>query len=146
MRSRWIFLGAACALLLLAPLGLTGCGNSGPPDFVLSLDTNQPAAITIPQGGAANIAFQVAALKGSSGSITLTVSGLPMKVGVAPGVATVGIGSPQTFALTAASDAPLTAAPVTLTATGVSGNPLDASSITHTQTVTLSIVSPTTTQ
>jgi hypothetical protein len=54
----------------------------------------------------------------------------------------VGIGSPQTFVLSAAASAPVTTAPVTLTATGVSGNPLDSSSITNTQTLTLSVVVP----
>jgi hypothetical protein len=81
-------------------------------------------------------------VKNSSGSITLVLSGMPTGIGVAPGSATVGIGSIQTFVLTAALSAPVTPAPVTLTATGVSGNPLSASSITHTQTLTLSVVAP----
>lgn len=123
------------------PLLVTACGNSGPPDFVLGLATNQPAAATVAQGGTTTISFQVSALKGSSGSITLTVSGLPPTgVGIAPGVATVGIGSAQQFNLTAAANAAITSAPITLTATGVSGNVLQANSITHTQTLTLSVV------
>jgi hypothetical protein len=130
------------AMLCALPLVLTGCGDNSPPDFVLELGTDEPAAVSITQGGRANITFQVAALKDSTGSITLALSGLPDGVGVAPGVATVGIGSPQEFLLTAASTAEITSAPVTLTATGVSGNPLSASSITHTQTVTLSVVAP----
>jgi hypothetical protein len=139
MRGRWGWL--VLVLLLCAfPLTLVGCGDSGPPDFVLSLATDQPSSVSIAQGGSTNVLFQVAALKGSSGSINLVLSGLPAGVGVAPGSATVGIGSPQTFILTAATTAPLTSTPVTLTATGVSGNPLDSSSITHTQTVTLSVV------
>ncbi len=129
---------AACALLFT----LAGCGNNGPPDFALSLASGQTANATIIQGGTTPIQFQVTAVHGSSGSITLVLSGLPLNVGVAPGSATVGIGSPQTFVLTAATNASVTSAPVTLTATGVSGNPLDSSSITHTQTLTLSIVAP----
>jgi hypothetical protein len=137
MRGRWNFLVAALACAL--PLTLAACGNNGPPDFTLSLASGQTATATITQGGNANIVFQVAAVSGSTGSITLALSGLPKGVGVAPGVATVGIGSPQTFVLSAASSAPVTSAPVTLTATGVSGNPLDSSSITNTQTLTLSV-------
>lgn len=143
MRDRWrsLTLMLLCVFpLAILPFSVAGCGNSGPPDFVLSLGTDQPAAVSITQGGTQMIVFQVAALKGSAGSITLVLSGLPTGVGVAPGSATVGIGSPQTFVLTAASNAQVTSAPVTLTATGVSGNPLDSSSITHTQTLTLSVV------
>jgi hypothetical protein len=127
------------AVLCALPLTLAGCGNSGPPDFALSLASGQTATATITQGGTTPVAFEVAAVKGSHGSITLVLSGLPPGVGVAPGSATVGIGSPQTFVLTAATSAPVTSAPVTLTATGVSGNPLSSSSITNTQTLTLSV-------
>ena len=136
-RGRWIFLVTAvvCAL----PLTLAGCGNDGPPDFALSLASGQTTKATIVQGGTTPIKFQVTAVDGSTGSITLVLSGLPTGVGVAPGSATVGIGSPQTFFLSAASNTTVTTAPVTLTATGVSGNPLDSSSITHTQTLTLSV-------
>jgi hypothetical protein len=141
MRGRSISLMTAvfCAL----PLALAGCGNSGPPDFTLSLASGQPTAVTITQGATVDISFQVAAVHGSTGSITLVVSGLPSKVGVAPGAATVGIGSPQTFVLSAAAGAPITSAPVTLTATGVSGNPQSSDSITHTQTLTLAVTAPT---
>jgi hypothetical protein len=140
MRGRWISL--MTAVLCALPLTLTGCGNSGPPDFALSLASGQTATATITQGGTTNVNFEVGAVKGSHGSITLVLSGLPPGVGVAPGSATVGIGSPQTFVLSAAASAPVTTAPVTLTATGVSGNPLDSSSITNTQTLTLSVVVP----
>jgi hypothetical protein len=142
MRGLWNALVAvgACSL----PLTLVGCGSSGPPDFTLSLASGQTATATIAQGGTTNIQFQVASVDGSTGSITLLLSGLPPKVGVAPGVATVGIGSPQTFVLSAASSAPVTTTPVTLTASGVSGNAQSSSSITHTQTLTLSVTAPAT--
>ena len=128
------------AVLCALPLTLAGCGDSGPPNFTLSLAST--ANVTITQGGTAPVIIQVSAVKGSTGSITLVLSGLPPQVGVAPGSATVGIGSTQTFALSAAASAPVSTAPVTLTATGVSGNPLDSSSITQTQTLTLSVVAP----
>jgi hypothetical protein len=143
MRSgRWIawMTAAVCALLLV----LAGCGASGPPDFTLSLASGQTSGATITPGGTTNINFQVAPVHGSTGSISLVLSGMPKGVGVAPGSATVGIGSPQTFVLSAAANAPVTSAPVTLTATGVSGNPLSSSSITHTQTLTLAVVAPVT--
>lgn len=138
--GRWIFwiLVLACAFLPV----LAGCGDNGPPDFTLSLASGQTSAATITQGATTNIIFQVSASHGSTGSITLVLSGLPKNVGVAPGSATVGIGSTQTFVLSAASTAAVTTTPVTLTATGVSGNPLSSSSITQTQTVTLSVVAP----
>jgi hypothetical protein len=140
MRGRWNVVTAAFACAL--PLTVAACGNNGPPDFALSLASGQTANATITQGGTAPVAIQVSAVKGSTGSITLVLSGLPLGVGVAPGSATVGIGSPQTFQLNAASTAAVTNTPVTLTTTGVSGNPLSSSSITHTQTLTLSVVAP----
>lgn len=140
MRGRWSSL--AGLVLCALPLTLAGCGNNGPPDFTLSLANGQTSTASITQGGTTNIAFQVTAVHGSTGSITLVLSGLPAGVGVAPGSATVGIGSPQTFVLSAATGAAVTTAPVTLTATGVSGNPLSSSSITNTQTLTLSVVAP----
>lgn len=142
MRGRWISVVTAVACAF--PLTLAGCGSNGPPDFNLSLGSGQPATATIPQGGTTPIQFQVTAVHGSTGSITLVLSGLPPGVGVAPGAATVGIGSPQTFMLTAASSAGVTSAPVTLTATGVSGNPQSSSSITHAQTLTLAVTAPAT--
>jgi hypothetical protein len=131
------------ALAGVVLLALAGCGDNSPPDFALALASGQTAKDSIVQGGTAQIKFQVTAVHGSTGSITLVLSGLPTGVGVAPGSATVGIGSPQTFVLSAATTAPVTSAPVTLTATGVSGNPLSSSSITHTATVTLSVVAAT---
>ena len=137
VRSGWTL--PACALVLLA-----GCGNNEAPDFGLSLASGQTANAKITQGGTIPITFQVSSVSGSTGSITLVLSGLPPGVGVAPGSATVGIGSPQCYVLSAATVAPVTSAPVTLTATGVSGNPLSSSSIAHTQTLTLSVVAPVT--
>ncbi|HEY1965465.1 MAG TPA: hypothetical protein VGG59_11065 [Acidobacteriaceae bacterium] len=142
MRERWNLLVAALACAL--PLTLAACGDNGPPDFTLSLASGQTATASITQGGTTPVLFQVTAVHGSTGSITLVLSGLPTGVGVAPGSATVGIGSPQRFVLSAASTAPVTSAPVTLTATGVSGNPLSSSSITQTQTLTLAVTAPVT--
>lgn len=129
-------MAASCVL----PQGVTACGSSGPPDFVLALGSSQPGAATVAQGATTTVSFQVSALKGSNGSISLTLSGLPTGVGVAPGIATVGIGSAQQFDVTAANSAAITTTPITLTATGISGSPLDANSITHIQTVTLSVL------
>jgi hypothetical protein len=129
-------------LLVSGLVLLAGCGNNSAPDFSLSLANGQTANATITQGATTSITFQVSPVENSTGSITLVLSGLPTGVGVAPGAATVGIGSPQTFLLSAASTAPVTSTPVTLTATGVSGNPLSSSSVTHAQSLTLSVVAP----
>lgn len=138
---RWMVAVLAAGIGL--PLGLMGCGGANTPDFALSLASGQTSAASVSPGAQTNVAISVSSVKGSAGSITLVLSGLPTGVGVAPGSATVGIGSTQTFVLTAAAAAPLTSAPVTLTATGVSGNALSSDSITHTQTLTLSVVAPT---
>jgi hypothetical protein len=138
MKGRWRALLSAVGASL--PLLVTACGNSGPPDFTLALAAGQPAALAVAQGSSTMVGFQVGAVKNSNGSIILTLSGLPAGVGVAPGSATVGIGSTQQFQLTAAGNAAVTAAPVTLTATGVSGSAFESNSITHSQTVTLSVV------
>jgi hypothetical protein len=139
-RGRWISL--VTALVCALPLTLAGCGDNGPPDFTLALASGQTANATITQGGTTPIIFQVTSVDGSTGSITLVLSGLPGKIGVAPGSATVGIGSSQTFVLSAATTAAVTTTPVTLTATGVSGSALDSSSITHSQTLTLAVTAP----
>jgi hypothetical protein len=147
MKRRWGWLGRTglwCASVGWLVIALSGCGDNGPPEFSLSLASGQSSNVVLAPGGTADVSFSVAPVKNSNGSITLVLSGLPTGVGVAPGSATVGIGSPQTFVLTAAASAPVTSAPVTLTASGVSGNPLSSSSITHTQTLTLSVAAPAT--
>ena len=88
---RWRSIALAVGVGL--PMLVTACGSSGPPDFVLALATSQPAAATVAQGATTTVSFQVSALKGSKGSISLTLSGLPAGVGVAPGTATVALPS-----------------------------------------------------
>ena len=139
MRGRWNVLVAAlvCAL----PLTVAACGNNGPPDFALSLASGQPAAATITQGGTAQSSIPGSGGERLDGQHHAGVERAAAGRGRCAGLGDSGDWiAADVYVLSAASNAPVTSAPVTLTATGVSGNPLSSSSITHTQTVTLSVV------
>jgi hypothetical protein len=131
--------GVVLAGAVLPLLGLCGCGNNSNPDFTLTV---VESSVTLEQGGTATVDFTVGAVHGSHGSITLSLNGLPTGVGVAPATATVGIGSPQQFVLTAANSAPVTPAPVTITATGLSGLLSSSGLVTHTATFALTVTAP----
>jgi hypothetical protein len=129
--------GCGCGILPM----VAGCGGAGNPDFALA-----PAAttVTVAQGTTATLGIAVQPVKGSQGSVTVVLNGLPSfpntnppvaAVGVAPGQATVGIGSTQQFTLIAAPNAPL--GTTTLQALGVSGAVMTSSQITHTVNITL---------
>ncbi len=135
----WMVAAAVLPLLGVVGFGLAGCGAQSNPDFTL---TAVEPAVTLNPGGTANADFTVGAAQGSHGSITLSLSGLPAGVGVAPATATVGIGSPQRFILTAATSAPVTTTPVTITATGLSGLISSSGLVTHTATFALTIAAP----
>ena len=130
-----LLLCAGCVL----PLGVSACGSSGNPDFGLTVQT---AAVTVHRGATATASIAVTPVSHSEGSITLTLSGLPGNVGVAPAVATVGIGSTQTFVLAAANNAVLSASgqPSTITVTGNSQNVHLSNPIEHDATFTLAVV------
>jgi microcystin-dependent protein len=143
-RRRLLRLAVAAASCGILP-ALSACGGAGNPDFALAPAAN---TVTVPQGAEATLSVAVQAVKGSQGSITLVLNGLPSfpntnppvaAVAVAPGQATVGIGSSQQFTLIAAPNAPL--GTTTLQALGVSGAVMTASQITHTVNVTL-VVAP----
>lgn len=138
-RMRSMFRGVVLAGSVLPLLGLSGCGANTNPDFALAV---VEPSVTLNPGGTAMVNFNVGAVKGSHGSITLSLNGLPTGVGVAPATATVGIGSPQQFILTAANSAPVTTAPVTITATGLSGLLSSSGLVTHTATFALTIAAP----
>jgi hypothetical protein len=128
--------------LLLPLLALSACGGNSNPDF--SLTVVEPN-VTLVAGGVATVDFNVGSVKGSHGSIILSLHGLPAGVGVAPATATVGIGSPQRFYLTAANSAPPTPSPVTIAATGDSGFVSTSGVVTQTATFALTVVpAPTT--
>jgi uncharacterized protein (DUF58 family) len=131
--------GVVLAASVLPLLGLCGCGSNTNPDF--SLTVVEPS-VTLEQGGTATVDFTVGAVHGSHGSIMLSLNGLPTGVGVAPATATVGIGSPQQFVLTAANSAPVTPTPVTIVATGLSGLISSTGLVTHTATFALTIAAP----
>ena len=138
-QMRSVLRGVVLAGSVLPLLGLAGCGANSNPDFTLAV---AQSSVTLNPGGTAMVNFTVGAVKGSHGSITLSLNGMPTGVGVAPATATVGIGSPQQFILTAANSAPVTAAPVTITATGLSGLISSSGLVTHTATFALTIPAP----
>ena len=98
--------------------------------------------MTVHRGATAVAAIAVTPVSHSQGSITLTLSGLPGNVGVAPAVATVGIGSTQQFVLAAANNAVLSPAgqPSTITVTGNSQNVHLSNPIQHDSTFTVTVV------
>jgi hypothetical protein len=103
------------------------------PDFSLSAS---PASLTVKQGANGSSTITETPSGGFTGSVTLSVSGLP--AGVTAGIATNPTTSNGVVTFTASSTA--TVGTATVTITGVSG------SLTHTTTVSLTISSPNTAQ
>ena len=101
------------------------CGNTNP-DFSLSAS---PWSQTVTQGSPASYSATVSALLGFSGTVNLSVSGLPQDAGVSFSPPTVTDSGSSTLTVTTASTTP--AGTYTLTISGVSG------AITHSTTVTL---------
>jgi hypothetical protein len=101
------------------------------PDFSLSVT---PASATITSGGAgAPISVLANSLNSFSGTVSVSVSGLPAGVTATPATLSLAPGTPQTITLSAAAS--ITSATPTITFTGTSGG------ITHSATVTLTIQS-----
>jgi uncharacterized membrane protein len=104
--------------------------NAAPvPDFSLSAS---PASLSITQGNAGSSTITVNPVNGFSGSVGLSVSGLPS--GVTASFNPTSTTSTSTLTLTAATTA--ATGTVTLTITGVSGT------LTHTTTLTLTVNAP----
>ncbi|HET7420395.1 MAG TPA: hypothetical protein VFL27_08440 [Candidatus Dormibacteraeota bacterium] len=101
-----------------------------PPDFSLSAS---PASQTVIQGSSATITVNVARIGGFSGSVTLTVSGLPAGASGAfsPNPAT---GASSTLTVTADPTTAVGSYPLTVTGTG--------GSLTHTASATLVVSAP----
>ncbi len=105
-----------CALLLnslvcLATVVLFGCGGGGgssegppppAPNFTLSLT---PVSIGIVQGSSQSMQIEVMGQNGFSGSVNVTVTGLPLGVTVLPAPLTVASGSSGSLSFAAASNA-----------------------------------------
>src|SRR6516162_5114305 len=108
---------------------ITDVWNTTNPDFSLSAS---PSSLAITQGNVGTSTITVNPVNGFSGSVNLSVSGLPS--GVTANFNPPSATSASTLTLTAASNA--ATGTVTLTITGVSGT------LTHTTTLTLTVNAP----
>ena len=116
------FVGLLSVLLLLVVL--VGCGGSSnssqsppPPPFTIS---TSPASVTLMRGGTPqSVQIQVGANNGFSGSVSVSITGLPLGVTVLPSSLTANPGVPATFTLAASSTAGI--ARTSTVITGVSG-------------------------
>jgi uncharacterized membrane protein len=110
----------------IASFRLPGCGTEPTPDFVLSAT---PPSNTVTQGSGASYSVSVSPLQGFTGTVGLSVSGLPSGTGYSFNPASIaGSGASELSITTSSSTPPGTYA---LTVTGVSG------SLTHSAPVTL---------
>jgi hypothetical protein len=108
--------------------------SSTTPDFTIGA---MPGTATVVQGSSVAYTVSVGALNGFTGSVSLSVSGLPAGATFAFSPASVTPGTNSTLTITAAANTP-TGGPTTLTITGTSG------SLSHTTTVTLTVTPDTT--
>jgi hypothetical protein len=106
---RSCFVAVGLLFLFMAGCGGGGGGNgaSGPsppptPDFTVSLS---PTSVTLAQGGASQVQVSVAAQNGFTGSVSVTVAGLPDGVTVSPASLSLPSGSSGTLTLSASSTA-----------------------------------------
>jgi len=131
---------AACLLLCLA---LVSCGKgsstatvSAPiADFSL---TSTPATVALTAGGAGKrISINAVPTNGFSGSVAVSIGGLPAGVTANPTTLTLTPGTAQNVTLTAASTT--AAGNATLTLTGTSGTPGSSGVLSHSATVAATI-------
>jgi PQQ enzyme repeat len=133
-----------CLIALVTGCGSTvsgGSGGGGSTDGTFTLGASP--AVTIAQGSSQTFTVTPSSANNFTGSIQVSVSGLPSGVTVSPATATVAVGSSTTFTLMAAADAVVgtttvkvygasgtlsTSIPValTVTASGPSGPPSNA--------------------
>lgn len=100
--------------------------SSTTPDFTISAT---PSSQTVVQGSGASYTVNTSALNGFTGSVGLTISGLPTGAGATFTPGSVTAGGSSTLAVTTAASTPT--GTYTLTITGTSGT------LVHTTTVTL---------
>ncbi len=121
--------GTSGTLTHTATISLTIAAAAPAPDFSLTVN---PASLTLTAGGAGQPASVTAnALNGFTGSVNLSVSGLPTGVTSSPSAPTLTPGTAQSLTFTAASNA--AAGTATITLTGTSGT------LTHTATLKLTV-------
>jgi hypothetical protein len=105
---------------------------AAPADFTLAIN---PTSLTLTSGALGQgTAVTATVVNGFSGTVSVTVSGLPTGVTVAPTTLTLTPGTPQTVTFTAAANA--AAGMSSVSVTGVSG------ALTHTATLTLTVAAP----
>lgn len=121
-------------LTALVSVGLCGgCGNSpsssSPPDFAFSANV---ASLSLTAGGATqSVTLSTAALNGFSGTIDVTVSGLPAGVSTLPSTLSLTPGSPQQIGLAASASTAASTATVQFIAT--------SGMLSHTASVAVSV-------
>jgi hypothetical protein len=102
------------------------------PDFTLGIN---PTSLTLTAGALGQgTAVTATAVNGFSGTVSVSVAGLPAGVTVAPATLTLAVGTPQTLTFTAAANAVTGTSNVSVT--GVSG------ALTHTATLALTVAAP----
>jgi hypothetical protein len=135
--------GLCFAALGILSLFLVGCGSGGdgtnppppPPPGDFSISTS-PTSLTLGVGGSQTITVSAAEINTFTGSINVSVSGLPTGVTVDPAPFSLTPGNQQQLTITASQSAqPVTA---TLTIQGTSGN------LRHSAQTSLAIVAPVT--
>ena len=120
--------GVGFALLLCSCGGSKSMGTNSP-DFSLSAS---PGSVAIQAGGAsAQVSVLAAAVNSFSGTVAVTVSGLPADVTATPASLHLSAGQPQSVMLAASSSA--AAASATITFTGTSG------SLSHSASLAVSV-------
>ncbi|MGB6745625.1 MAG: PQQ-binding-like beta-propeller repeat protein [Terracidiphilus sp.] len=121
IRSTWRGRGARLywVCVLLAGVFAAGCGGglkaNNSPDFSFSVNVT---SLSLTAGGSSQpVTLSATALNGFSGTIHVTVSGLPTGVTASPATATLTPGTPQTVSFTAAATAAAGTSTVQCTAT-----------------------------
>jgi len=104
-----------------------------PPDFSLTIN---PTSLTLTTGALGQqTAVSATGLNGFTSSVSVSISGLPTGVTVAPATLTLAPGTPQSLTLTAAANATIGTSSVVIQ--GQSG------SLSHTATLSLTVAAPT---
>jgi len=128
---------AGCLLLCLAP---TACSQPGPPsmlgpDFTLTVS---PGSLTITAGAAGSqVSVLATAVHSFSGTVAVTITGLPTGVTATPATLTLTPGKAQSTTLTAAQSAPASTAKVIFTG--------KSASLAHSATLSLTVQAAATT-
>jgi hypothetical protein len=92
-----------CLVALIAGCGSTTSGSGSTTSGTFTLGAN--AAVTVTQGQTSTITVTPTSANSFTGSVQVSVSGLPTGVTVSPATAALTMGSSTTFTLTAAADA-----------------------------------------